>query len=144
MALYFDTAYIAKCYLNEPGAASVRQIAYSSTGIASCELARVEFHATVHRHLREGHLTADLARRAVEDFLLDEADGVWRWFPVTSSLLELVCERINLLPPSVFLRTVDAIHLMCASSNGFQAIYSNDRHLLAAAPYFNLTGTNII
>ncbi|MEP7340502.1 MAG: type II toxin-antitoxin system VapC family toxin [Acidobacteriota bacterium] len=142
--LYFDTAYIAKCYLNEPGAASVRHIAYSSSGIASCELARVEFHVTVHRHLRESHLTADRARRAVEDFLMDEADGVWCWFPATSSLLEQICDRIKLLPPGVFLRTVDAIHLTCASSNGFQAIYSNDRHLLAAAPYFGLTGINII
>ncbi|MGH9837847.1 MAG: hypothetical protein ACREEM_03595 [Blastocatellia bacterium] len=43
-----------------------------------------------------------------------------------------------------FLRTVDAIHLTCASSYGFQEIYSNDRHLLAAALHFKLTGTNII
>jgi predicted nucleic acid-binding protein len=39
---------------------------------------------------------------------------------------------------------VDAIHLTCASSHGFQEVYSNDRHLLAAAHHFNLTGRNII
>jgi len=107
--LYFDTAYIAKCYLNEPGAQRVRQLAYSSAGMASCELARVEFHAVIHRHFREGHLTADEAREVIEDFELDEADGVWQWLPVTSPLLNLVCDRIKTLPPGAFLRTVDAI-----------------------------------
>lgn len=141
---YFDTAYIAKCYLNEPNAARVRQLAYSSSGLASCELARVEFHAVVQRHLREGNLTADEAREVIEDFLLDEADGVWAWLPVTSNLLELTCRQIQKLPPNVFLRTVDAIHLTCAGVNGFQTIYSNDRHLLAAASYFNLSAINII
>lgn len=142
--LYFDTAYIAKCYLNEPGAQRVRQLAYSSPGLASCELARVEFHAVVHRHLREGNLTADEAREVIEDFELDEADAVWQWLPVTSQLLNLVCETVRILPHTVFLRTVDAIHLSCASNYGFQEIYSNDRHLLAAAPHFSLIGKNII
>jgi hypothetical protein len=41
--IYFDAAYIAKCYLNEPGADRVRQVAYGADGLASCELARLEF-----------------------------------------------------------------------------------------------------
>ena len=41
--IYFDAAYIAKCYLNEPGADRVREVAYGSDGLASCELARLEF-----------------------------------------------------------------------------------------------------
>jgi hypothetical protein len=41
--IYFDAAYIAKCYLNEPGADRVREEAYAADGLASCELARLEF-----------------------------------------------------------------------------------------------------
>lgn len=141
---YFDTAYIAKCYLNEPNAHRVRQLAYSSDSLTSCELARVEFHAVIQRHLRERNLTADEAREVIEDFALDEADGVWNWLPITSGLLEMTCEQIQKLPSNIFLRTADAIHLTCASANGFQTVYSNDRHLLAAAPHFGLTGTKII
>jgi len=41
--IYFDAAYIAKCYLNEPGADRVREVAYGAEGLASCEFARLEF-----------------------------------------------------------------------------------------------------
>jgi len=48
------------------------------------------------------------------------------------------------LPQSVHLRTGDAVHLACAQQNGFEAVYSNDRHLLAAAPHFDLRGVNLL
>jgi spore coat protein CotH len=41
-------------------------------------------------------------------------------------------------------RTVDAIHLACARENGFKEVYTNDRHMLASAPLFELTGINVI
>ena len=40
--IYFDAPCIAKCYLNEPGADRVREIAHGADGLASCELARLE------------------------------------------------------------------------------------------------------
>lgn len=142
--IYFDTAFIAKCYLNEPGADRVRQFAYTATGLASCELARVEFHAVVQRHLREGALLPNEADEVLADFASDEASGVWQWLPVTSFLLSLTCARVRAIPTDTFLRTVDAIHLTCAQMHDYKEIYSNDRHLLAAAPHFGLRAINLI
>jgi predicted nucleic acid-binding protein len=51
--IYFDAAYLAKCYLNEPGADRVREVAYGADGLASCELARLEFASILKRHVRE-------------------------------------------------------------------------------------------
>jgi len=45
--VYFYAAYIAKCYLNEPNAETIRKFAYDADGLASCEIARVEFYSVV-------------------------------------------------------------------------------------------------
>jgi predicted nucleic acid-binding protein len=142
--VYFDTAYIAKCYLNEPNAQLVRQFAYQVNGLTSSEIARVEFYSVVQRHLREGNINSQEADEVLKDFEQDESDGVWEWLPVTSSLIRSVCAYIHALPSTTFLRAVDALHLACAKENGFREIYTNDRHMLDGAQYFNLKGINLI
>lgn len=53
-------------------------------------------------------------------------------------------ELIHGLPSNVFIRAGDAMHLACAAVNGFTEVFSNDRHLLKAAEYFGVRGTNVI
>ena len=142
--VYFDTAYIAKCYLNEPNAHLVRQFAYRAAGLASCEIARVEFYAVLQRHLREGNIDSKQAESILKDFERDERDGVWEWFPVTSSLIRFVCEQISSLPTTAFLRAIDAIHLGCAKEKGFSEVYTNDRRMLDCAQHFTLKGIKLI
>jgi predicted nucleic acid-binding protein len=80
----------------------------------------------------------------LKDFEQDGSDGVWHWFPVTPSLVRLVCEYISSLPATPFLRAVDAIHLTCAKENGFAEIYTNDRRMLDCGQYFQVNGVNLI
>jgi len=142
--VYFDTAYIAKCYLNEPNAHLVRQFAYQANGLTSSEIARVEFYSIIQRHLREGNINLQEADEVLKDFEQDESDGVWEWIPVTPSFIRSVCVHIRALPGMAYLRAVDALHLTCAKENGFPEIYTNDRHILAGAQYFNLKGINLL
>jgi predicted nucleic acid-binding protein len=142
--IYFDAAYVAKCYLNEPGAERVRALAHDTRGLCSCELARLEFACIVHRHLREASITPREARDVFEDFARDEEANVWRWLPVTSALIARVCDGVKKLPRRAVLRTGDAIHLGCARENGFREVYTNDRHMLEGARYFDLAGVNVI
>jgi predicted nucleic acid-binding protein len=142
--LYFDSSYIVKCYVVEPGSAAVLDLAQSAPGMASSVLGRVEFRSAIHRHVRENKLTPGAAEKVFQRMTEDERAGVWSWLPLTSSLTELVCTKYEHLAPSVFLRSFDAIHLACASENGFTEIYSNDKHLLNAAHLFGITGNNVI
>lgn len=142
--IYFDAAYIAKCYLNEPGAERVRELARQADGLASCEIVRVEFASILKRHVREGHLTRREASATLREFEEDERDGVWHWFGSTSGLLEQARQRISGLPGSVIVRSLDALHLTCAAEHGFQEVYTNDRHMLLAAEHFGLMGVDIL
>lgn len=142
--IYFDAAYIAKCYLNEPGAEKVIDLASKSDGLCSCEFGRLEFVSVLKRHKREGHLSARQAMIVLHRLQEDEQIGVWLWLPVASGLIRSVCERIMKLPKGIPIRAGDALHLECARENGLTQVYTNDRHMLACAPYFGLKGMNIL
>jgi predicted nucleic acid-binding protein len=58
--------------------------------------------------------------------------------------LSEIREAFATLPSTVFLRAADALHLVCAREAGFSETHTNDRHMLAAASEFGLTGINVI
>ncbi len=141
---YFDTAFIAKCYLNEPHAERVRRTAEKAIDLVSSEIARVEMFAVVHRHLRERQITDAHAEAILARFEQDQKLQVWRWLPVTSEIVSRACARVRSLPPALFVRSSDAIHLTTAYDAGVGEICTNDRHMLAAAPHFQLKGRNLV
>ena len=141
MSLYLDSAYIAKCYLNEPDAERVRALVREQTGLTSCAWCRAELATIFHRHVRDGGLTRKQARELHDLFLADVDDGVWTLLPVSSALLASVEARLRRLRRrDVFLRAGDAVHLAAAAEAGFREIWTNDRHMLAAARSFSLRG----
>ena len=140
---YFDTAYIIKLYLCEDGSEEAMRGANESGGLASSALALSELHAALHRNLREKHLDRDEFGAVLERFRADVELGMWHWLPVSMPVHQRVATTYRELPASVYLRAADAIHLATAAEHGFREIYSNDRHLLAAAPYFSLRGIDL-
>jgi predicted nucleic acid-binding protein len=63
---------------------------------------------------------------------------------MTSSLLRTACDRVNRLPRSAVFRADEALHATTAAEHGFEEIYTNDRHLMAACPHFGLRGVDVI
>jgi predicted nucleic acid-binding protein len=63
---------------------------------------------------------------------------------VTSELLEKARRVVLEIPGTVFVRSGDALHLACAEEHGFEEVYTNDRHMLQAARYFQVTGVNVL
>jgi predicted nucleic acid-binding protein len=63
---------------------------------------------------------------------------------VTSELLEMARKAVLDIPSTVFLRAGDALHLACAVEQGFQEVYTKDRHMLKAAQHLHVTAVNVL
>ena len=141
--LYFDSAYIAKCYLREPDAPAVRALAGSGPTLYVSALALAEVSCVFHRQLREKTLTPKTAAAMRDLFLTDIEAKTWNLLAISDRLLRRVENITRTLRADLFLRAGDAIHIATALDNGFQEIWTNDRHLLSAAAHFGLKGRSV-
>lgn len=142
--LYFDAAFIATFYLQEPESEAVRALAEDSPGVVSIAIGRLETELVFSRKLRERALNRDGYEALVAQFQIDCEDGLWSWLPVTDELVTAAQETTRLLPTEVFVRSLDALHLTCARWHGYERIYSNDKNLLRAAPHFSLKAGSLL
>lgn len=141
---FFDTCYLVRLYLEDPGFQAVREVAATGRSVAAAWHARAEFVAALHRIFREHRMEQNAFLAALEQFRRDSEEELFHWLPLTDGIQNRLEEVFRRTPVSVFLRGADALHLACAAENGFKKVYSNDRHLLAAAPLFGLQGVNVI
>jgi predicted nucleic acid-binding protein len=141
--VYVDTAYIAKYYLNEPESVAVRALVGSANTVYSSVWALPEVHCAFHRHVREGAITARAARDLAGLFLNHVDEGLWNLLPAGEILLRRAAAIVISAPPRIFLRTADAVHLTTAKDLGEAEVWTNDRHMLAAAPHFGLMGRSV-
>jgi len=137
--VYFDTCYIAKFYFNEPGSARVRALVRQADGIYSSVWAFAEFHAVLHRRVRQGACSRGDARDLASRFSRHIRDRLWNLIPVNEALLRRTSALMVSAPADLFLRTAGAVHLTTAQEAGEPGVWTSDRHMLAAAQYFGLT-----
>jgi predicted nucleic acid-binding protein len=135
---YFDSSYIAKFYLDEPESEAVRRLAESLGQVRCAVIGQIEVAAVFHRKFREGAFDAGAFREVMAQFDDDCGQGLWTWLPLTTALAARTTAAFARLPRPVFLRAVDALHLICAQEHGLPEIYTNDRHMSAAARHFRL------
>jgi predicted nucleic acid-binding protein len=138
--VYLDTSYIAKFYFNEPESSRVRELVRKADAIHSSLWALAEFHAVIHRRMREGALTPGEGLDMASRFADHVEDGLWNLIPVHEALLRRTSRLILSAPSDLFIRTADAVHLATAHEIGERDVWTNDRHMLAAAAYFGITG----
>ncbi len=141
--MYFDASYVAKFYFNEPESSAVRELVRKAEGIQSSLWTMAEFHAVLHRQVREGHLSRRAARETATRFSGHVENGLWTLIPVNESLLRRTSALLLSAPRDLFVRTADAVHLTTAQESGETEIWTNDRHMLVAASYFGLIGRRL-
>lgn len=143
MKRYFDTAYVAKCYLKEDDSEAVRNLAYGSSGLYCSSWCIPEMACVFQRQIREFKVPSSQVARARDFFIADVQAGVWSLLPLSEPFLLQAASVIAALPSSMYLRAGDAIHLAAAQNAGLSEIWSNDKRLLRAAPAFGLTGKSV-
>ena len=141
--MYFDTSYIAKFYFNEPESPRVRELVRKADAIHSSLWALAEFHAVLHRRLREGAASRGDGRDLASRFSEHIEARLWNLIPVNEALLRRTSALMVSAPRDLFIRTADAVHLTTALQIGERDVWTNDRHMLAAAAYFGLTGRSV-
>jgi predicted nucleic acid-binding protein len=138
--VYFDSALVAKFYLNEPGREDVRRVARHSGLVVTSGIAVAEVSAAFHRKFREGAVDRAVFKGLHGQFEHDVEHKLWKLVGPTDALLQEVHALFLRLDTSVFLRSLDALHLVTARAEHFDRIYSNDRHLLRACASVALKG----
>jgi len=104
----------------------------------------VESIAAFHRATREKRLTHSEYLAVLDQFQDDDQAGAFTWLPAGKELVPKLEKIYRKAPSNLFLRSADALHLMCACENGFTEIYSHDVRMLEAAPVFGLKGRNLV
>jgi predicted nucleic acid-binding protein len=140
---YFDSAYIAKFYVDEPESDAIRHLAETLVRVHCCALGRIEVAAVFHRKWREGTFSEREFREVSAQFTDDCAAGLWTWLAITDRLVANAAQSLLTLSKRITIRSADALHLVCARDNGLLRIYTNDRHMLRAAPDFGVEAMGI-
>jgi predicted nucleic acid-binding protein len=141
--VYFDTAYILKFYLDDLDAPLLHGIVEEAEAIRSSFWSFTEFHSALHRRVREKSMDAQITREIAAAFRKHVDDKLWNLIPVNEALLRSTGMAVLAAPTGLFLRAGDALHLTTARDAGETEIWTSDRHMLAAAPYFGLQGRSI-
>ena len=83
------------------------------------------------------------ARDLASLFAENIEQGLWNLVPVNEVLLRRASTLMISEPRDLFIRTADAVHLSAAREIGDRDVWTNDRHMPAAAAYFGLTGRSV-
>ena len=144
MIAYYDANYLFKLQCVEHGTNEIRTHAASVQTLYSAIHARADYTSAAFRNVREGKASPAQFRSFLAQMHADAASGSLIFLPLTDAIIDRVENAFLTAPATTYLRAADALHLATAAEHGFAEIYSNDRHLLAAAPLFGLVGVNVI
>jgi predicted nucleic acid-binding protein len=138
---FFDSSALVKRYLPEVGSAWVDSICIDGS-VAVSTLVTVELTSSFARRAREGRITIAQRNDLMRAFLTDRGDMLVQ--RLTNSIIQRTVTVLLTCPPSIPLRSLDAIQLVSAEHVFDRArkaglmpgmFVSSDARLLAAAQW---------
>lgn len=97
--------------MNEPGRDAVRRLARAAGVVVTSGIVVAEVSAAFQGKLREGAVTPAVCKALQGQFVHDLDAGLWKPAHPTEALLRDVQAAFAQLNRSVFVRSLDAVHL---------------------------------
>ena len=132
---YIDTSVLVAYYWPETLSRAAQAELRKAPGPTISPLSELEFHCALALKMRTGEMDERSARRILSAFRLHRADGVYRVVPIEAREYAISCEWVGTFRTS--LRTLDALHMAVAFSNGLTLITA-DKILAESARRFGV------
>jgi len=127
MRVFFDSSAFAKRYIFEPGSEIVDELCQATTFLSLSSISIPEVISALNRLLREKSISKKEYLQAKNSFLVDIEDVV-----IINITPEIISHTILLLEKNV-LRTLDALHISCATAWKPDLFVSSDKRQINAA-----------
>ena len=132
---YLDTSVLVALYLPEPISERVQKLCSRMAPVAISPLSEVEFHSAVSRRVRVEELSKEDALKVLSLFKVHVDGGFYRMIVMERN--DYMLARDWLATFNTPLRTLDALHLAAAFSNGL-ALVTADKALANSARHFGV------
>ncbi len=133
--IYLDTSVVAPFYWQEQLSDTVQTLLGNESEVALSQLVEVELFSALSRRVRMGEISQDQAGAIAERFETHVDYGFYTRLPVEGLHYSLAKEWIRRFDTP--LRTLDALHLAIASSQGI-CLITADRGLAGSAEAFGV------
>ncbi len=134
--VYVDTSVLVAYYCPEPLSEKVESYLTAHVQPFISALTEIELFSAVSKKMRTKEMKRKDAGRVVARFLADKENGYYSYLPMETSYFRLARDWIGMFKLS--LRTLDALHLAIASSQGF-SILTTDKSLSKSAKGLGLS-----
>jgi uncharacterized protein len=141
--MYCDTSTLLKYYLEESESEAVRARIAEADEVVSSALGRVEIMSAFYQQVSTRLITQEQFSRMASQFEKDNLQQLWDWIPVDSAVIEYSARAYLQLPPGLFLRASDCIHLASAIASDHTEIYTHDVRQTTAAEALGLVPVRI-
>ena len=128
--IYLDTSVIAPFYWTEALSDTVEELLRTETELGLSQLVEVELLSALSRRVRMREISQEGARTIATLFQTHLNNNFYLLIPLESIHYQLARNWIGQFNTS--LRTLDALHLACASSNNLRVVTADEALAISA------------
>jgi predicted nucleic acid-binding protein len=141
--MFCDTSTLLKYYADEAESAAVRVRLGEAEEVVLSALGRVEIMSAFYQRLSKHLWHQKQFSKMVNQFEKDNLQGVWEWLPIDNAVIEYSARVYLQLPPGLFLRASDCIHIATAVRSNHSKIHTHDQRQAKAAEALGLVPIQI-